>query len=142
MADEIKENPKFVNLGVILNNKGEVLLVRRATEETGVDGSVLRWALPGGRQGFGETRSESVKRKILERTGYEVEPITEISLRLHPQFPVVVAYHICHLISPQSMTTKATEADKLAEVKWVKKEEVSKLITTELDPNVKKYLGL
>lgn len=131
----------FINLGVVINNKGEVLLIRRVKKETGSDGSVLTWAFPGGRQRLGETRSECVKREILVETGYDVECTKEISMRPHPQFDVFIVYHRCRLVNPKPIA-KPQEPHEVAEIKWVKPEGLKKLFTTDLDPRVARELGL
>jgi ADP-ribose pyrophosphatase YjhB (NUDIX family) len=53
----------------ILNEKNEVLLIRRA--DNGY------WALPGGCQDLGETPADCAIREAREETGYEVE-LTEL----------------------------------------------------------------
>ncbi len=141
MAEEIKESERFINLGVVLNDKGEVLMIKRVKEEIGSDGSVLKWAFPGGKQRVGESRSECVKREVIAETGYDVEPLGEISLRLHPQFMVMAAYHVCRLLSP-NQTTEPVEAHEVAEIKWFKPQDIPRLVTTNLDPNVKKELRI
>ncbi len=138
---ETEEVEDFINLGVVVNDKKEVLMIRRAEKETGRDKSVLEWAFPGGRQRLNETREECVKRKILSRTGYDINPIKQISLRMHPQFFVMVVYHLCRLV-PEKPVIKPKEGHKVTEIKWVKPEEIKNLITTVLDPNVAKELGL
>jgi len=135
------EAKDFINLGVVINEKGETLLIRRARRETGKDGSVLTWAFPGGKQRFDESRSECVKREILIETGYDVYSIKEISLRYHPQFPVTIVYHLCRLSSPKPIA-KLSESHEVAEIRWVKIQEIKKLITTDLDPRVSRELGL
>ena len=138
---ELKESEKFINLGVVLNKKGEVLMIRRAVEETGKNGSILKWAFPGGRQRVNETREECLKREILAETGYAVTPAHKISLRVHPQFPIVIAYYLCYLASEKS-TVEPAEPHEVAEIRWVKREDIPNLITTDLDQGVKKQLGL
>ncbi len=141
MAEEIKESQRFINLGVVLNDKGEVLMIRRVKEEIGSDGSILRWAFPGGKQRVGESRNECVKREVQAETGYEIEPLSEISLRFHPQFMVMVAYHICRLLHSKQ-TTEPIEVHEVAEIKWFKPQDIPKLVTTNLGPNVKKELRI
>ena len=136
-----KEAKDFINLGVVVNNKDEVLMIRRVKKETGKGGAVLEWAFPGGKQRFNESRSECVKREILDETGYDIEPIKEISLRVHPQFLICVVYHFCRLISEKSIA-KPKEPHEIAEIKWVKKAEIKNLITSDLDEKVSRKLGL
>jgi len=141
MENKNIEAKDFINLSVVVNKQGQVLMIRRRKEEGGKDGSILRWAFPGGKQRLNETREECVKRKILSRTGYDVNPIKQIALRMHPQFFVMVVYHLCELASPNPIA-EPKEPHEIAEIKWVKPEEIKGLITTNLDPDVAKELGL
>jgi len=136
-----KESNAFINLGVVLNNKGEVLIIKRKVIEKGSDGSILQWAFPGGRQRLDETREECVKREVLLETGYEIEPIKQISLRVHPQFLVIVAYHLCVLKS-QEPVAKPSEPHEIEEISWIKPEKLKELVTTDIDPKVKQELGI
>lgn len=136
-----KESDTFINLGIVLNKKGEVLMIRRAKKEVGKDGSVLTWAFPAGKQRYDETRSDCVKREILAETGYEVNPVREISMRVHPQFHTFIVYHLCDLVSPEPVA-QPMEPHEVAEIRWVKPEEIKNLITTDLDSKVSKILGL
>ena len=138
---EPKESQRFINLGVVLNKKGEVLMIRRAVEEIGKNGSILKWAFPGGRQRVNETREECLKREIFVETGYAVEPAHKISLRVHPQFPIVIAYYLCYLTS-EKPTAEPAEPHEVAEIRWIKREDIPNFITTDLDQGVKKQLGL
>ncbi|MBI2010801.1 MAG: NUDIX hydrolase [Candidatus Colwellbacteria bacterium] len=75
MAEQKTESLNFINLGIVLNKKGEVLMIRRAQKETGSADAVLEWAFPGGKQRYNESREECVKREILDETGYNIKPI-------------------------------------------------------------------
>mgnify|MGYP000008677480 CR=1 FL=1 len=138
---KIKEAKDFINLGIVLNGKGEVLMIRRVKEEKGKEDAVLTWAFPGGKQRFDETREKCVEKEILEETGYDVRSIKQISLRVHPQFLVMIVYHLCKLNSPKPVA-KPREPHEVAEIRWVKPKEIKNLITTDLDPNVAKELGI
>ena len=135
---EVKD---FLNLGVVFNDRGEVLLIRRAQQEKGKDGSVLTLAFPGGKQRLSESRADCVKREILDETGYDVEPVREISLRPHPQFSVFIVYHLCRLVS-SAPAKKPSEPHEIAEIRWVKPEEIKELITTDIDKKVSQAIGL
>lgn len=138
---EGEESESFINLGVILNGKGEVLLIRRAKKEVGKGGVILGWAFPGGKQKYNESREDCVKREILVETGYDVQSTKQISLRMHPQFSILIVYHLCKLVSPKQIA-KPSEPHEVAEIRWVKPPELKKLITTDLDPKVSWELGL
>ena len=135
------ESKSFINLGVVLNNKGEVLIIRRKVIEKGADGSSLLWAFPGGKQQFNETREECVKREVLAETGYDIISQKQISLRVHPQFPVTVVYHLCFLNTPKPIA-QPNEPHEISEIKWVKSEDIKQLITTALNPKVANELGI
>ncbi len=113
----------------------------RVVQETGSDGSILTWAFPGGRQKLKETRTKCVKREILAETGYDIESIKEISLRPHPHFDVFIVYHYCRLVEPKPIA-KPSEPHEVAEIRWVKPEEIKKLFTTDIDSKVARELGL
>ena len=136
-----KEAKDFINLGVILNDRKEILMVRRRKKETGNSGAVLEWAFPGGKQRFKETREQCVVREVLDETGYQIEPERQISMRVHPELPVFIVYHLCGLKSKKPVV-KPKEPHEIAEIRWVKKQDIINLITTNLDSKVSEELGL
>ena len=139
MANEAIKD--FINVGVVLNDTGEVLMIRRVKKESGRNNAVLEWTFPGGKQHLSENRTACVKRVVLAETGYEVEPVREISSRMHPQFLVFIVYHLCRLVASKP-TAKPADSHEVAEIKWVKREEVSNLITSDLDEKVMRELEL
>ncbi len=141
MLKKNSEAKDFINLGIIINPKNRALMIRRLKTETGKDGSILKWAFPGGKQRFDETREECVKREVLVETGYDIESIRQITIRIHPQISVMIVYHLCRLISPKPIA-KPQEPHEVAEIKWVEIKRIKDLITTTLNPEVAKELGV
>lgn len=141
MMKNIEEAEDFINLAVVKNKQGKVLMIRRREKEKGKNGSVLSWAFPAGKQRFSETREDCVKREVLAETGYEITPIRQISLKIHPQFPVMIVYHLCGLVSEKPVA-KPSEPHEVAEIKWVEPNQIKNLITTNLNPDVAKVLGI
>ena len=137
----MEEATKFINLGIVLNGKGEVLMIRRVKPEEGLAGGILTWAFPGGKQRLTESRQECVRREILAETGYDIKHIKQISLRKHPQIEMWIAYHLCKITSEEP-AEKPMEPHEVAEIRWVKPMGILSLITTDLDPGVRKELGL
>lgn len=135
------ESKNFINLGIVLNKNGEVLIVRRTVEETVKEGKILKWAFPGGRQKTNESRAECVAREILVETGYKIKPLREISLRMHPDLPILAVYHLCQLEETKQVQSPS-EPEEIAEVKWEKPDELKNLFTTSLDPKVAQELKI
>ncbi len=141
MEEPVKESKNFINLGIVLNDKGEVLVVKRTIEEKVKGDKILKWAFPGGRQRSNESRSECVIREILVETGYKVKAVKELSLRVHPDLPILAAYHLCQLEESRPIQ-KPSEPEEIAEVVWVNPTELKNLFTTSLDPKVAQELKI
>ena len=137
---EKEKKPEFIVLGIVLNKKGEVIIVKRRRKETTLSGKELVWVFPGGKQ-EGETREERVIKEVLVETGYKVKPIQQIHLRVHPDVLKMVAYFLCEL-EKEEPVQDIEEKDEIEEVRWVKPEELKNYFTTDIDPEVKKVLGI
>jgi A/G-specific adenine glycosylase len=135
------EKSFIVNLGVVLNSKGEVLIIKRKKPEITKSGKEFVWAFPGGRQEEGETREERVAKEVLLETGYTVIPQSQLHLRVHPDNNVMIVYHHCKLDEGKPQV-EIEEKDEVEEIKWVKPEELYKYFTTDIDPEVKKFLKI
>jgi len=86
-------NPACAAAGVVLNERGEVLLVRRAIEP--FQGY---WALPAGYQEIDEQPIETVVREVLEEAGVEIEVHGLLDLLFvcdDPRKPANVAVYLC-----------------------------------------------
>lgn len=141
MSDPQQESRSLINIAVVRNSHGEVLVIRRAKKETGADGSVLEWAFPGGKQKIDESRKENVEREVLAETGYKIISEREISMRVPHQFPIILVYHFCRLA--ETLPVSHPHEDwEVAEIKWVEPQELRALFTTDLDPGVAKELGI
>jgi len=136
-----KEESFIVNLGVVLNNKGEVLIIKRRKPEITKSGKEFVWAFPGGKQEEGESRQERVEKEVFLETGYKVIPIRELHLRIHPDSNIIVVYHYC-LVDEKKEPVEIEEKDEVEEVKWVKPEELYQYFTTDIDPEVRKFLKI
>ncbi|MBI5138916.1 MAG: NUDIX hydrolase [Candidatus Vogelbacteria bacterium] len=136
-----REKASFINLAIVENKAGEVLMIRRVNKEKGGDGSTLEWAFPGGKQQLDQTREDSLARDVLDETGYEVKSVRQLHIRMHPQFPVMVAYHLCRLTKDEP-TSAPSQTHEIEEVRWIPTSEIKHLIKTNLDPAVAQVLRI
>jgi mutator protein MutT len=132
---------EVINLGIVINNKGEVLVIKRKVPEKGKSGKILAWAFPGGKQEQGETRESAVEREVLMETGYKVKAVKQINMRIHPDTGALVIYHLCELLEGNQIQPPS-EPHEIEEIKWIKKEEIKNYFTTDIDPQVQKLLGI
>ena len=132
---------EVINLGIVINNKGEVLIIKRKMPEKGKSGKILVWAFPGGKQEPGEARESAVEREVLMETGYKVKAVKQINMRIHPDTGALVVYHLCELLE-ENQIQPPSESHEIEEIKWIKKEEIKNYFTTDIDPQVQKLLGI
>ena len=102
--------PKLDIRALVLNDQGEVLLVRE--KEDGL------WTLPGCWVDVGESPSEAVQREVKEESGYEVQAVRLLALwdrdkHPHPPLPfhVYKIYFQCELLggNPLTVSTETSE---------------------------------
>ncbi len=90
------QNPATASLGVVVNERGEILFVRR-----GIAPYRDHWALPAGYQEIDEQPSETVVREVREETGIEVEVCGLLDLLFvpdDPRRPANVAVFLCRAV--------------------------------------------
>lgn len=119
---------KLVILGVVYNDKGEVLLTERLDPE--FPGAHLKWDIPGGAHELGETLEATCLRELLEETGYEVAIDSMIPFHYEhtwhsPQrtLEVVVLGFKCRLVGG----TPHLEDHKINDIRWVAPSEIYEL---------------
>jgi 8-oxo-dGTP diphosphatase len=126
--------------GLVTNDAGDILLVRRKREwhKEAHD----KWEFPGGKIDFGETPEEAVVREIKEESGYsaKVKGLLPKLLSTVWEFPdrksqqILICY-VCDIIGGE-----ASLGDHgVSEIKWFTKEEALKL---ECLPGIKEFLKL
>lgn len=89
------------------------------------------WAVPGGRQRYGETMRDAVRREVLEETGYEVEvgdPVWAGDV-IGPGDPPAYHYAIVDFRA-EVVGGSARAGDDALEVRWVDRSEVRRLRLT------------
>lgn len=102
---------KKIGVGVISNNRGEILIDRRL--ELGEMGGL--WEFPGGKIEPNETVQDCVRREIKEELGIDVlvgELLTTIEHQYN-KFKVTLFVHYCQYIKGTPQTIECSE------VRWV-----------------------
>ena len=105
------KNPASAAAGVLLDDAGRVLLIRRAIEPFRG-----QWALPAGYQEIEEPPTATVQREVLEETGLTVTPYRLIDLIFIPDDPRKPANLAVYLCRVEGGTLRA--ADDAADARW------------------------
>ena len=114
-----KDHPYTGVDAIILNDKGEILLEKRASGMSSFPGY---WCLPGGWMEWGERVEDAVKREVMEEIGVEVEVVKFVGKYFDTNtFPIkkysrVALPHICKIISS---APKVNQIEEVEEIKWV-----------------------
>lgn len=105
------KNPASASGAVILNDSGEVLLIRRAIEPFRG-----QWALPAGYQEIDESPEETARREVIEETGLEIEVLGLLGLTFLPddeRKPANLSVHLCRRVGGELCA-----ADDASEAAW------------------------
>lgn len=118
---------KLIVLGLITNNKNEVLLSQRFDPD--IKGAHLKWDLLGGTNEFGESLETTLKREIKEETGLKVKVMNLLPKSVsktwkHKKFDlhvVIFCYHCLYLSGKTHL-----DDPKIHDLQWVSLAEISK----------------
>jgi 8-oxo-dGTP diphosphatase len=120
-----------VSVAVIARD-GAVLMIRRHHEE-----GELLWAFPGGAVEEGESPEVAAVREVAEEVGLTVEPQRVLGRRVHPKTRREIVYTACSVVDGEPAVL---DEEEIAEVTWVKREEISARVPYGLFEPVQKYL--
>ena len=132
MNEEIHINDKpmkqfIIVKSIVLNDKGEVLFVRRKREWHAEAHD--KWELPGGKIDFGEAPEETAVRETKEESGYASEVIALIPRIFSSKWEYhdrisqqILICYVCKLLGGSS----SLNDNGVSEVKWFKLSHVPK----------------
>jgi len=136
----MKKKQKIVVLGIIENNKDEILVAQR--HDPKIKDAHLKWDVPGGTNELGESLKETLQREVIEETGLNIE-----ILDLFPhcvsknwehedyfQHTLVFCY-LCKLIDGKLHMNDS----KIKDLKWIK---ASKALNLELLPTTRVFIRM
>ncbi|MCX7881256.1 MAG: NUDIX domain-containing protein [Patescibacteria group bacterium] len=115
----------------IINNKGEILIVKKSLEEK-IDAGL--WTIPGGKIKKKENIVDGLKREIKEEVGIEIVSYQWIGEDVFESNGFW--FHAQHFLC-QTKSTKVVLEKKLIYYHWLKKEEINKF---KFSKNIKKRL--
>lgn len=118
--------------GAVIVHAGRVLLIRRASPA-----GPLVWTFPAGKVEPGEDPTEAAVREALEEAGVVVEALRLLGERVHPVTGWRVVYVACRLVGG---TAHPASPREVAEVAWVRLEEIPQLVPGGLYGPVQAYL--
>ncbi|MGA3030428.1 MAG: NUDIX hydrolase [Candidatus Limnocylindrales bacterium] len=93
-------NPRLVVTTLPINDRGEVMLIRR-----GIAPGYNKWAQPGGFLEIDETVREAAIRETLEETGLQVDPGRIVGLYSRVQAAVVVVAYEARIVGGEPRVT-------------------------------------
>jgi len=122
-------------LAIIFDPKNRKILIGKRENDPYV--KELSWIFPGGRLTPEETEEQTIKRKVKEETGLEVENLGTVFSRVFPEKKdFFLIYNLCELTGG-----KEKPGEDIKELKWVSPDELQSYFTTSFDPKLKEYIN-
>ncbi len=130
-----------VGVGAVIENQGEILLVKRAHEP-----SKGLWSIPGGLVELGETLRDAAKREMEEETGLvvELEDMIDVMDSIEFDDNRRVKYHfvlVDFLAHPATKETRIRASSEVLDAKWLSPSELSSLPLTRTVTRLLKKIG-
>jgi ADP-ribose pyrophosphatase YjhB (NUDIX family) len=125
---------EVVLLGVIFDPATRKILIGK--RENDKKNPKLGWCFPGGRLIQGEDEDKRLKRKIKEKTGYDVKNLGAIFTRVPPERKdMILMYFLCEVFKG-----KLKAGDDLKTLKWVEPDKLEGYFTTSFHPRLREYI--
>ena len=125
---------KVILLGIIFDPKTKKILIGRRENDPYVP--KLKWTPPGGRIIPGQSLENSLKMKIKEQTGFEIENLGNIFAMIpEEKKEFILLLYLCEVIRG-----KERVGGNLKEIKWVKPEELDSYFTIAYHSHLREYI--
>lgn len=129
--DNVETIEKKVVVAIVENEKGEILLIHESSHD------VTNFTFVGGGIEEGESETDALKREIVEESGYtDFEIVSKIPTAVfvngyrHPKEKNQNSFAYAYYVKLKSENRIASEVDEGKHfVRWVKREEVRKILT-------------
>lgn len=131
-----KEIQKFnvIGLAVIFDPSKKKILIGRREKDKYIP--KLTWVFPGGRANHEEDIDQSLKKAVMEKTGYKIKNLGAIFAKTYPEKKDLMSvYFFCEFISG-----KEKVGGDLKELKWVSPKDIKKYFSTSYHPKLKEYI--
>lgn len=121
-------------LGVVFDPKTKKILISKRKKDKYVP--ELTWGFIGGRPEYKKELDEELKKKIKEKSGFNVESLGTIFAKVYPEKEELLAiYYLCEVVGG-----KEKLGEDIEELKWVSPEELESYFTTSFHPHLKEYI--
>ncbi|MEI6292754.1 MAG: NUDIX domain-containing protein [Methanomicrobiales archaeon] len=106
---------------LIIDQNGRVLVLKRSDDSSSNPG---KWELPGGKPNKGESFEESLRREVLEETGFSID----IRQSAGTADQLVSGYHVVHVVMVASIRSGGLAiSDEHSAFQWVEMQELGSL---------------
>lgn len=118
----------------IVKKSNKFLIVRRRKKND----PALDWHFPGGLKELTDKGEYyTAERETLEETGVICQAKKKIGSRIHPKTNVKLAYWLCHYVQGKAEVRDSEELDM---IRWATKEDVIKILGSDLYSPVITYM--
>lgn len=127
----MKQYQQVCTSGFILNNKNELLLVKRADDDDFLPGL---WEMPGGGTDFGENPQEALKREVFEEVGLSIsigKPLAVEDYFMETDHEKIHRVELFFLCQPMDNTQEVKLSFEHSAYKWVGKEKLKEVDMTD-----------
>jgi len=128
-------DPFYITLiAIIYDPKERKILIGRKESDPDIPG--LTWCFPGTELNYGNNISDVLKKKVKEKTGYDIKNLGSVFSKVYPENKKLMGvYFLCEAIKG-----KLKAGGHFKELKWVMPQDIEKHFTSSFHPRLREYL--